>query len=1236
MPRLIKDDELLFMYAKPGRGCTDTELAEHFEVGRDAIWKRRRDFREKLGIEFIETERGRYRIDDNTFVTNLRVSRAEALTLYVAARRLSRSTRLSRKLVQNALDKLALALVQPMTEKLVAAAAKSPEHPNAKQHETIVEALLEGWMSGNKIKIRYRGLKGEQAQNHIIQPYLIEPSPWSDSVYVIARSNAFEDPFPFKLERIERAFVTGESYEVDTEFTEETLFDYAWGIWNSDKEPQPVRLHFTTPIAVRRVQESVWHPRQETEIQPDGSLIWRADIAEPKEMLPWVRGWGEDVTVLEPDWLRDEIEKTTLSLVKRYQLTTGNKSLIHLPYAKTNPDNGNEIHLLLYHLIDVGKVALLMWNEVLTDSIRCRLAEMLNLKADDAGRFIAFLAALHDIGKAFPGYQKKYAPDWLLTDLKKAGLQLENRSGGKAYEEKFPHGTVSTWILKDLLHTTFNLDKRFAHQLSVAVGGHHGSWPAPGATRPLETESLAWDTLRRDLFWEVHAVFHPPNDVAQPASATDQNIFLTIVSGLVSVADWLGSRNKECFSFIEQAMPTRQYALRAAEKAKHSLTGLGWLGWQPAGQKQSFGDVFAYLNFKLPRDVQLEVINAAQNMLAPGLLILEAPTGIGKTETALYLADSWLQQNAGRGLYVAMPTQATSNQMYGRIGEFLYHRYPDTQINYHLVHGQAAWQDTFEKQIELQTVGDDTRTTAVQAESWFNPRKRTLLAPFGVGTVDQTFLSILQTRHFFVRLFGLSHKVVIFDEVHAYDTFMSTLFERLLTWLNAIGTSVIILSATLPAETRRKLVTAYSGQSLTQSGEYPSLTIAASDREPEFIELSKPESVTVQLSWDVAREPEAILEYLQTKLANGGCAAVICNTVRRAQDIYRALDEARRAGDLDIPEDDLILFHARFPPVWRNAIERKVLVKFGKPDKDRQSPHRPRRAIVVATQVIEQSLDLDFDLMLTDLAPVDLIIQRAGRLHRHERSSDERHGLPRRLVITEPAETDEDGLPKFDVDEYVYARYILLRSYYALKVQGNHATFPADTTTLLEQVYGELALLQGISVVEGEAIKSAEGKMNKEQRIAIRKAKRQLVLEPEEEDLLKQDIENLDEDNPEVHKTFRAQTRDIDAGISLICLHRKDGRTFIYTENGELEINTAEEVPFQHLKTLQQNIITTQNKTLFDYFLVQELPPAWQKQAALRHYRTVIFEEGCYTKIPNYVLKLNRTFGLELEKQEEV
>ncbi|MEW5956222.1 MAG: CRISPR-associated helicase Cas3' [Chloroflexota bacterium] len=1235
MAHRISDDDLIHMYTRQGRGYTDQELADHFNVGRDAIFKRRQKLETKY--PFKETERGRYRIDTNSIISHIPVKPAEALILYSFLRRSGRSTPFPKEHVKEALNKLAPALYKPMTEKLVQAAAGTLAHPDDAKREDILGKILVAWTEKRTIRVKYYALqRRDDPIWHIVSPYLIEPSPWSDSIYLVGYSSATETIIPLSLERIEKAVETSEPFrECDLEI-EDQLLRHAWGIWGSNKKPEIVRLHFTGYQAVRRLRESVWHPEQQVDGPDDYSYAtWEAPIAEWREMLPWIRGWGADCEVIEPEELREELVKETRRLMQIYQLGSATALPAYLlPYAKTNPDKEGEVHRLLYHLIDVGQVTLALWQAALTDSIRQRLARMLNLSLDEAGRFLAFLAALHDLGKAVPGYQKKYGPPWLKEELKKAGLDLEGGTG-KAYDKTFPHGTVSTWVLMSLLPEIIGLDKAFAYQIAVAIGGHHGSWPAPDATDRLGRDSDRWDTVRRDLFREVQAVFQPPAAVSPPTGKTELNTWLTLLSGLVSVADWVGSRNKESFGFVEQALPTHQYAARSVQKAQKALGDLGWLGWQPTGQVHTFAEVFAYLNFATPHGVQARVIKAAQNLQAPALLILEAPTGIGKTETALYLADSWLQQYAGRGLYVAMPTQATSNQMYERVGNFLNHRYPEMRLNYHLVHGQAAWQDELKNKVELQNIGDGT-AARVLAESWFTPRKRTLLAPFGVGTVDQTLMSILQTRHFFVRLFGLSHKVIIFDEVHAYDTFMSTLFERLLAWLNAIGTSVIILSATLPAKTRQNLVESYTGKKLPETTAiYPIVTIAAPGSEPQVIELPKPEDVTLHLEWSVGREPLQIVDYLQTKLANGGCATVICNTVRRAQDVYRALDQARQNGTLDLAADDLILFHARFPPIWRQEIEQTVLAKFGKPEKDKPNL-RPHKAIVVATQVIEQSLDLDFDLMLTDLAPIDLIIQRAGRLHRHPRSEQDRHGHTRRLVITEPDEKDQDGLPGFDNDEYVYAPYILLRSFYALKAKGHQITLPRDTTPLIEQVYGDLALLDNLSGPQLEAIKTVEREMNEADREAKQKAARQLILSPGKSRLLEQSITDLDEESPDIHTTLRVQTRDIDPGISLVCLHREDGQLFVHTPAGPLTVNLDEKPPFTQIKHLQQSTITVQHKAVFHHFLKKAPPPGWQKEAALRHCRALIFEQGVCPETPKYTLRLSPKFGLEIIKQEDI
>ena len=280
-------------------------------------------------------------------------------------------------------------------------------------------------------------------------------------------------------------------------------------------------------------------------------------------------------------------------------------------------------------------------------------------------------------------------------------------------------------------------------------------------------------------------------------------MILMLLLGLTTTADWLGS-DERFFDYEDRFFSAEDYAQKAKVYAEKALRETGWSGgWMATGKSIDFEEMFPFT----PNDIQSQVIESARELSSPSLLILEAPTGIGKTEAALYLADTWLQKGKGRGLYIAMPTQATSNQIFERTLEFLKNRYPEEKLNIHLAHGQAQWNEKMQT-LKLSSLGESSESR-LRAESWFLPSKRTLLAPFGVGTVDQSLMAVLQTRHFYLRIFGLADKVVIFDEVHAYDTYMTTLFERLLGWLHSMGTTVILLSATLPEQTRQRLVSAY-------------------------------------------------------------------------------------------------------------------------------------------------------------------------------------------------------------------------------------------------------------------------------------------------------------------------------------------------------------------------------------------------------------------------------------------
>jgi CRISPR-associated endonuclease/helicase Cas3 len=880
-----------------------------------------------------------------------------------------------------------------------------------------------------------------------------------------------------------------------------------------------------------------------------------------------------------------------------------------LLWAKTSKDR-TATHPLICHMIDVAQVALAMWHGVLTESMRAHFSTALGLEEGAAGRLIAFWAGLHDLGKASPAFQRQYGPGE--QALRSAGLHFERLF----VKEKSPHGTISAYVLRDLLQAESALAPRLARRIAHAVGGHHGTWPSSNDVQALKSVQVGdngWESVRRDLVRTLAGLYTPPPAEGMGRTRAAENAILTLLSGLTSTADWIGSM-EEYFPFACTPLDLADYVQRSAAQAYRALQRLGWTDWQPPAQAASFEGLFRFA----PRPMQQAVIDMASRLGQPGLVIIEAPTGAGKTEAALHLADHWAHTCHQRGLYVAMPTMATSNQMFERVQAVLARRYTEELINVHLLHGQARWRDDV-RELRLEIVPEDPRGT-VAAMAWFLPRKRGLLATFGVGTVDQALLSVLQTRHFFVRLFGLSHKTVIFDEVHAYDTYMSTLFQQLLGWLRAVGASVVILSATLPARTRRELLQAYStGQELPLPEiPYPAITWVTGDQ-AGVVPLPAPESRTIALDW-IAPEPESIVKELADRLRDGGCAAVVCNRVRRAQEVYRTI---KRAGL--VSPDDLVLFHARFPLGWRDGIEKGVLDRFGKDGK------RPQRAIVVATQVIEQSLDLDFDLMVSDLAPVDLVLQRAGRLHRHAREN--RPGPLRTPRVLLAAPEVREGIPDFGADVYVYEPYTLLRSYLALRGQ-TQISLPAETAALIESVYGEEEL-QGLPAAMATALQRALQQRQQHHDKYVVEAWRKLIPSVQAENLLWECNLGLEEDKPELHAALQALTRLTPPSISLVCLHRTAAGLTLNPDGSGPVVNLEQEPGASLTREMALATATVSHPAAVRHFRNEPVPSGWKDHPLLHDHRPAIFTDGvCRLSESGRILRLDRELGLEISREE--
>ena len=880
-------------------------------------------------------------------------------------------------------------------------------------------------------------------------------------------------------------------------------------------------------------------------------------------------------------------------------------------------DVGDSTHALLYHLLDVAAVADALWERSLAEATRQHLAQLMAMPVEDARRTVAFLAGLHDVGKACPAFQMQHPP--AIAALRAAGYGLPLQSPGR----QCYHGTVSARALQEGLSGWLGENRRGAIALSRALGGHHGAWPTSPELQALKTWQLGgdeWREARSALVDTLAGVLQPPPSLVWPENPAEGNALTTLVSGLTSVADWIGSMNR---FFPYRAAPTDPagYLRDALCQAHHAIEEVHWDRLPLPVGEEDFDKIFpAYT----PNPVQRAAMDVAPRLHGPSLVIIEAPTGMGKTEAALYLAERLAGRHGQPGLYIAMPTMATSNQMHDRLHQLVARRHPLALGGPMLVHSQALWQGP------PPTVGmddHDARRDALAAMAWFLPRKRSLLAPFGVGTVDQAFLGVLQTRHFFVRLLGLAHKVVIFDEVHAYDAYMTELFQRLLGWLRAVGSSVIILSATLSSVTRERLLAAYGG-----AGEDPEPTRADAPSYPAIhwqtedgggaIALDGCTPRTVRLAW-LPRGEEAIVTRLRERLAQGGAAAVICNTVGRAQALYEALRQAAL-----VEASDLILFHARYPYAWREEIERGVLARFGKGHRRRAE----ERAIVVATQVIEQSLDLDFDDMVTDLAPVDLLIQRAGRLHRHAREAWERPaalGSPT-LAITLPPMVD--GCPEWAEDGLIYEPYVLFRTLAVIRGRAEVRT-PEDTAALIAAVYDEDAEPGGLAEPLRRAMATAREEMGQRLHTEVYEARRRLIASPADKALVRAHNDMLHEEDPRVHESLQALTRLSPPGVSLVCLHRQGER--VVAEPGCSEPIDLDIPPGDALtRVLVRRMVTVTHRGVLAALQNQAVPAAWERHALLRHCRLALFTDGlCRLPESPYALRLTRALGLQIIKE---
>lgn len=884
------------------------------------------------------------------------------------------------------------------------------------------------------------------------------------------------------------------------------------------------------------------------------------------------------------------------------------------PRGLNLPPEAPQFHPLLCHLIDAAMVALQMWRRVLSPSLKARLTQVLRCSTqDEAGRWVAFFAGLHDLGKATPNFACQWEEGWFR--IRRAGYE------GCKYDKAPRHGDMTAATLFRILGA-LGCPEGIAIPVAQIIGGHHGLFPQaiPEASR--KAGGGRWDVARSNLVRALLTALDLKGTPWPTGGVSGENGFLVTLAGLTSVADWIAS-DISSFPFAGDTFTVSDYCRRARRQARQALHRLGWLGRPSAHTPRGFTELFS----RTPNALQRQVIAQLPDITPPGIFVIESPMGGGKTEAALTVADAWA--GAGHpGFYIALPTMATSNQIFGRVQKYLGNRYPGQGVTYQLLHGHASLHEEFELLLSQgkafltpSGVGrPDEVASGVMAAEWFTYKKRGLLAPYGVGTVDQALMAVLQTKHFFVRLFGLAGRVVILDEVHAYDAYMMALMAHLLTWLGALGSPVVLVSATLPERTRASLLSAYAAGMGRTDGTLPTVAYPRlswwSGEGPGAISLTGLPERTIYLNWfedsgDLQATPWT--RDLVDRLAGGGCAAVICNNVRRAQAVFCQLRKLLPAGTS-------LLFHAQFPFDDRMEREKAALRFFG-PDKS----ERPERFVLVATQVVEQSLDLDFDLIVTDLAPVDLLLQRSGRLFRHDHT--QRPALfekPTLWVIKPPQ--GEDGGPAFSLaDRLVYAEHVLLASWHHLKDRKQIA-IPGDVSTLVETVYGTGTPPDGLDPgLTARWVETAERLAEVRQRNEKEALTREIPSVTAE--LLTHPQADLDDDEQSMaHPALRGVTRLSGPSCAVVCLVIGPDGSPCLPDGTAVDLEAEPDLP--RTRALLGRSLRISRPDVAKVLLAAAPPPGWRRSAHVRAHRCLIFDQTGRTMVGQHLLTLDPDLGL--------
>lgn len=889
------------------------------------------------------------------------------------------------------------------------------------------------------------------------------------------------------------------------------------------------------------------------------------------------------------------------------------------------------------HLLDTRNVVNALWQHWLSAGPKRQIISTLSSQDEDTAlKLISFLGLTHDLGKATPAFQaKRRGNTW--TDLDQRLLENLAMEGFANLADlrltapsKSPHALAGQVILQEL---GVNED------VACIVGAHHGkptdsrrsykeqilSYEANyyQSDRPGDSCVKRWsDTQKAILEWALsEAGYHSAEELPR-VSLTGQ----VLLSGLLIMADWIAS-NELYFPLLDLE--------QVAIPDPFLRFSVGWKRWYQEKAEvfiakqdtcKLYQDSFGFL----PRPIQAEFSRLVANIEDPGLIILEAPMGIGKTEMALAAAEQLGSKEGQYGIYFGLPTQATSDGIFQRIEEWV-SRLGTGGLQGHksiqLVHGKSALNEEYQRLIRETSNYDAEENGSIGADTWFIGKKTATLDDFVVGTVDHFLMTALKQKHLALRHLAFSKKVVIIDEVHAYDSYMSQYLNMALTWMGAYHVPVVMLSATLPGKQREAFLSNYlqgrgyrssniqAPQDLTTLSAYPLVSYT----DGSVIKQAKDFTCQANKVFRVTYlSDEDLITKVADLLEDGGVLGLIVNTVKRAQAMADLFMEIYGS-------DTVELLHSQYIATDRIEKEKKLLNMIGK------NKMRPKKKIIIGTQVIEQSLDIDFDVLVSDLAPMDLLLQRMGRLHRHtDVQRPEKMRCPQVFVLgTDPNYHFDPG------SEFVYGSYLLIRTQFYLP---DEILLPKDISPLVQLVYGEADLELS---PDSESMKIYEQAKTKHQQKIYEKeyAAKTYRIDTPYSRTQKSLVGWLQNVNLYAEECGHAQVRDAEETIEVILVQRCGaGYSYVGEESdisGELDNPAISQKLARQTITLPRAVSYNIDQTIQELEQYnREHLANWQRQPWLKGSLGIILDEEGIFDLGQFCLMYSANSGLRYTKRD--